>query len=876
MNEPAVQNDEQIKAAYREHNGRLLARSVIVANAIALVGMPSGITLDYFLYPDRFAQFVGIRFGVDAVLLVFMAILHLQRANPSRTWARVLGILSLLVMTSSFSLMMFLTDGEQSPYFAGIILVLMTWSSLLPWSVVDTLIMSLGSLAIYAAACIMNPGFKLPESLPLFGFNTSFILITTLVCSGMTIFLSRVRFEDFRLRHRLDVQNRELQDLDRLKTQFFSNVSHELRTPLTLILGPVETILTNAAALDAKTHEGLLLVHRNTLRLLKLINDLLDLTRLDLGGEVLRKKQVQLGGYLKGMVDSVRHIGLAKRLRFRVEEGDPAATAVFDPARMEKVLVNLLTNAIKYTPAGGTITVRWSADAEGAAIEVADTGVGIPKEDLSKIFDRFHQVRSNTANQTQGVGIGLALAKELVEQHGGTIDVESTEGNGSTFRIRLPVAEEDADASDEALPEPATIDLPEGEEPFEKAFRSADRSWRSQTDGTQEDLPVVGQGKEVVLVADDEPDMRRYVVSLLSENHRVVQTQDGGNVATLVAEHRPDLVLLDWMMPRKDGLTVCRELRANPAFADVKIMLLTARVDEKSKIDALEAGADDFLTKPFSSVEVKTRVANLLRTGGLQKDLRESNAELRRTIEKLQRTELMLIQSEKMNAIGSLSAGLLHEINNPLNYTLTAVAVARQAQDSLSDDMKDLLADIEEGMERIRDVITHLKDFAYPEKQDQRSVFPIRQALENAQKIAAKDLMGIEIDVDIPEDLAVCGQKTQLTHVFINLFGNAAKALAVNPPGAPRRIEIRSQTHGERAIIEFADSGPGIDEKIIGRIFEPFFTTRDVGSGMGMGLSICHTIMASHGGVIRAANRPQGGAVFTIEIPTAELALNTC
>lgn len=868
MSRLAAKVDPQILNAYREHNGQQLARSVIVANAIALVGMPSGITLDYFLYPSHFGHFVAIRFGVDALLLAIMGILFLQRKNPSRASAKILGVISLLIMTASFSLMMYLTDGARSPYFAGVILVLMCWSSLLPWTVWETLIMSLGSLVLYSVACIANPGFS-PALLPLFGFSSSFILITTIVCVGITMFLSRVRFEDFRLRHQLDAQNRELQDLDRLKTQFFSNVSHELRTPLTLILGPVETLLSRGDSLEARVHEGLLLIHRNTLRLLKLINDLLDLTKLDQGAEVLRKKSIPLAFFIKGIVESVRHLGLSKQLHLRIEEGDPKLEAIADPSRLEKVLINLLTNALKYTPSGGTITVRWSGDAQETRIEVEDTGVGIPAEDLPKIFDRFHQVRSNLANQNQGVGIGLALAKELVDEHGGKLEVESEVGRGTTFRLRLPVV---SPATESEAAEPAA--LPPAEEPFEKAFRSADRSWRSLNEAT--DLPVVGSGSHVVLVADDENDMRSYIVSLLSEDYRVVQTQDGSHVASLVEEHLPELVLLDWMMPGKDGLAVCRELRADSRNRDLKIVLLTARIDEKSKIDALQSGADDFLTKPFSSIEVKTRVANLLRVARLQKDLRLRNDELTATIDKLQRTETMLIQSEKMNAIGSLSAGLLHEINNPLNYTLTAISFASQRKASLAPEMQEVLADVEEGMIRIRDVITNLKGFAYPEKSGTESLFTLQEVFQSACKIMAGEMAGIEIKVDLPEDLVIRGQKTQIMHLFLNLLSNAAHALQSQPVNRPKVVTVRASVTEDLASIEVADSGPGIPDDIINRVFEPFFTTRDVGSGMGMGLSICHTIMEAHHGTIRVGNRPGGGAVFTINLPLAEPGLKLC
>jgi signal transduction histidine kinase len=335
----------------------------------------------------------------------------------------------------------------------------------------------------------------------------------------------------------------------------------------------------------------------------------------------------------------------------------------------------------------------------------------------------------------------------------------------------------------------------------------------------------------------------------------------------LVDAHHPQIVLLDWMMPGRDGLSLCRDLRAKPGLEDLKIMLLTARIDEESKIQALSAGADDFLTKPFSSTEVRTRVANLLRSAGLQRELRARNLELSQTIEKLQKTEIQLIQSEKINAIGSLSAGLLHEINNPLNYTLTAISFAKQFRSALGPEMKEILDDIEEGMQRIRDVITHLKDFAYPEKAGAESVFPLHEVFASAHRILAHELVGVAVDADIPEALVICGQKTQITHVFMNLLGNAGKALANLPAGSLKAIAAHARAEDGLAIIEVSDTGAGIPEGIINRIFEPFFTTRDVGSGLGMGLSICHTILESHHGSIRAGNKPEGGAIFTVTIP---------
>lgn len=849
--------------AYCDYDIRLRARRLTIACIISILGILSGLLLDYVLYPALFIPFSLIRLGADAALLLLVFRLLLGK-SLSLAELKILGVLSALVVNFSFCLMIFQADGARSPYFSALNLIIMAMATMLPWTVAETVVMCLGSLVIYIAACLANPTFPQAGTFSIFAYNISFVLITTAVCIAITYFLSHSRFEEFRLRHQLDIQNRELQDLDRLKTRFFSNISHELRTPLTLILGPVEALLSRGDALDARVHEGLILVHRNALRLLKLINDLLDLMRVEEGAEILRKRNLSLGSFLRGIVDSVKHLGLSKSLKIRVEKGNEEDEVLADPARMEKVMLNLLTNAIKYTPASGSITVRWNCTPEEIRIEVSDTGVGIPAADLTKIFDRFHQVGSNPSNQIQGVGIGLALAKDLVTEHGGRIEVESVVGRGSTFRVVLP-HDREAAGDGAAAPQDAGAD-----EPFEKAFRSADRSWRNTGEDSAELLPVVGSSGEVVLVADDERDMLQYVVSLLSPDYQVVQTRNGGRVRELVEQYHPRVVLLDWMMPGKDGLSICSDLRAESSLADLKIMLLTARIDEESKIQALRAGADDFLTKPFSSAEVKTRVLNLLRSSQMQMELRVRNTELSEALTKLQRTETLLIQSEKMNALGSLSAGLLHEINNPLNYTLTAISFAKKMESVQSPEIREILADIEEGMQRIRDVITHLKDFAYPEKPGTESLFPLREVFDSARKILSNEIAGGTLEVDIPETLMVRGQKTQITHVFMNLLSNAGKALVDLPPGVDKKISVRAVASDGTLTVSVSDTGQGIPPAVLGRVFEPFFTTREVGSGMGMGLSICHTIMEAHGGTITAGNKPDGGAVFTLTLPLPE------
>ncbi|MCP4667088.1 MAG: response regulator, partial [Deltaproteobacteria bacterium] len=276
-----------------------------------------------------------------------------------------------------------------------------------------------------------------------------------------------------------------------------------------------------------------------------------------------------------------------------------------------------------------------------------------------------------------------------------------------------------------------------------------------------EALPIAGKGDYTILVVDDEPDMRRYLVSVLAEEYRVLQADTGEKGLDLVRSHAPDLILLDWMLPGMDGLEICHILRNDIQSRDIKIILLTARVDEASKIKALKQGADDFLTKPFSTIEVQTRIANQLRTATLQNDLRKQNVDLENAFNKLKETESQLVQSEKLRGLGTLSAGLLHEVNNPLNYTLTAVNYALHLPGVLDyKEIKEALEAIEEGMGRIRDIVVDLRTFAHPEGEGQRQDVDLNAALDSALTLVAHETKGMSIVKEVDDGCTTWCSKT--------------------------------------------------------------------------------------------------------------------
>ncbi len=850
-------------AAYEAADVELRLLYSKVGCVLSLVLMPAGSILDHFVYPELFWRILWVRALCD-VLTVGLLGLHFTPFG--RRHVRALGLSWVLLVQISISWMVYVSEGSASPYYAGLNLAILAAAVLLPYTFLETLLLFGLTLVMYLAACFL-PGAA-PVNWSLLFNNVYFLVLSGIICLVSSVYSSRRRLEDFRLRYELARRNdeisrsyRKLEELDRLRSIFFANISHELRTPITLILSPVQDILRDPKDLGPRVAQVLEVVHQNGLRLLKLINDLLELVRLEEGKGGLDLKPVDLATFVPGLAESVRHLARSKGLALEVQGSAAPLVVRADPSRLEKVVLNLLMNAIKFTPAPGRVAVRWAAQGQEALVVVEDTGIGIPTEDLPHIFDRFRQVDESSTRRYHGVGIGLALVREIVEEHGGRLDVESRVGRGTTLRIHLPLAE-GVEAPEAALP--AGDGAPD---PIAEVHRAAER-FLLQDQGPE--APVeTGEGPFTVLVVEDEPDLRRFLVATLSAEHRVIHAADGPTGLRLLRERRPQLALLDLMLPGIDGLEICRRVKEDEETRSTKVVLLTARVDEAAKVTALERGADDFILKPFSTLELRKRVANLLATARLEEDLRKRNAELSEALRRLQETEAQLIQTEKMKALGSLAAGMLHEINNPLNYALTALHVARQWAEGSGEDLLEVIDDAQEGMGRIRDIVSSLRDFACPSDETLGQRFDFTEALDAALRLVSHEAAGVEIARDVDSPCPVVGAKTQIILLLVNLLTNSLHALGQVKDRRPE-IAVRARAHGGRLRVTVRDNGPGIDPETISRIFDPFFTSKDVGDGLGLGLSICHTIVRNHGGRIEARSQPGEWTEVIFDLPLAD------
>ncbi|HEY2081660.1 MAG TPA: ATP-binding protein [Verrucomicrobiae bacterium] len=880
--------DEQLlrKAEFRDaflvHEQQVRISTGKLACALVFFLTPFGVILDYFVYPDHVGEFFKLRL-LCSLFIIGIYLLH--STTLAQKHYPVVGLPIVLLPAFFISLMVYRTDAV-SPYYAGLNLVMLAVSAVGHWSVLETLLAVGSVILMYLCAYVArHPD---PEQFRFFFNNVYFLALTgIIVVSGNYIF-NRLSFREFALRFELDQNkkaleesNQKLVELDQIKSRFFANISHELRTPLTLLLAPLETLIQKFShSIDGETRDVLATMHSNGMRLLKLINDLLDLVRLESGRLEVKHEALDVNDFVKGLASAARQVADDKRLRLETIVDPELGTVVSDRDKLEKIVLNLVFNALKFTPAGGRVELRAEKKEDAFIITVSDTGMGISAKNLPFVFDRFWQADGTSKRKYQGVGIGLALVKELTEVQGGKVDVQSAEGKGTVFSVRLPYQKAEpvakpapaADAETYGEGEQRTVS---SEEWLANLYRRAEL-FPAMTP-VQETLKPVETARNgrlpKALVADDEPDMLRFLKSQLSRHYEVIEAVDGQQAIEKASQFLPDIILLDMMMPEKDGLQACRELRERTSTQSIPIILLTARADEETKLAALGAGASDFLPKPFSTTELHVRIKNLVESHHFQTKLSKQNQALESTIEQLKETESQLVQTEKLASLGRMSAGIIHEINNPLNFATTGLYTLRNKGKYLATEQQEeyaeVLKDVEEGIKRVKTIVSDLRMFTHPDTESRDQV-EVAEVVGSALRFLAnewKDRVQIEQKLD-PQQV-VWANKNKMIHVFTNLLQNSLDALKDKDfnNGEKPRIVIDGAVGNGRSTVRVRDNGPGIEAKHVDKIFDPFFTTKDVGEGMGLGLSICYRIVQENEGRISVKTEAGKYCEFTLEFP---------
>jgi signal transduction histidine kinase len=836
----------------RRKNQPLLLWSVVVFN-IAYV---SWTVFDFFLAPAHWRYFLALR--IIGALLNTLVVTVVRRARFQRyTWE---AFWALALVWGGFIAPMLPFVGESYPAYVMGFSIVIFGAGLLPfwqprWTVASHAVL----LALAFGAFLVWPSDLSWRA----ALGSVFFIATA---SGLAIASAYFKYDmakrDYLTRSELaevarleadarirlgrasaDLQQAldQLKNLDLLKSQFFANVSHELRTPLTLILAPVEKLAETTS--DPEPLRYIRVIRNNAHRLLRLIDDLLDLSRLDAGGLRLNLADVDARAVAATVYENSKPAAMAKDIAFELA-AQPSSRRIFaDAHRLEIVLTNLVGNALKFTPPGGRIDLLVEDLPDGVRIEVADTGPGIPDDALPRVFDRFFQLSTIDHRREGGVGIGLALAKELVELHGGSLQVTSEVGRGTKFTVFIPFGREHIrpevierrqtasaqpdvrrrveDPRRAVLPPPFT---PPHQLPVAPAAPS----------GTA----VEPSRRARIVLAEDNQEMCEFIRGLLEPEFELYTAADGDEAWELVAREVPDLLISDVMMPGRSGTELCRDIKASPALASVPVILLTARVGSEATLEGYAHGADDFVAKPFHPRVLLARVRAQL---------------------KLRALGLQLAERERLAVVGTLAAGILHEVRNPVNAILNAARILAGggAQPEMSAKLIGIIGD---AAERIQGIATVLESHARPAEAGGMAPCDVGQGLDATLRLLEYRMDGVAVHRDYGTTARAEASGGPVNQVFLNLFDNALRTGA-------RNLWVRTGVDRGRLTVRIGDDGPGVSAEIAQRIFDPFFTTRD--GGIGLGLYLSRRIVEGYHGALWLEERQGGGAEFVVELPAA-------
>ncbi len=661
--------------------------------------------------------------------------------------------------------------------------------------------------------------------------------------------------------------NEQLKELDRAKTDFFSNVSHEFRTPLTLILGLLEEILSRpSGGVPQEVMETLTVANHNAQRLLKLVNTLLDFSSIEAGRARIVSEPTDLSSFTADLASNFRSLCQRAGIDLIVDCPPLPRPVEVDPDMWEKIVLNLVSNAFKFT-FQGTIEVRMRAADEYAELTVLDTGIGIPDAELPHIFERFHRIEGTRGRTHEGSGIGLALVAELVRLNKGTIRVESKTGKGTSFMVRLPLVAGEMPA-DKGVKQSPALAKDRARVYVNEAARWLEAADESRIDGD------IHTSRGRVLVADDNVDMRAYIKRLLEAvGYTVFTAANGADALALCKKELPDLVLADVMMPVLDGFGFAGQLRKDERTAMLPVILLSARAGEEARVEGLVSGADDYMVKPFVARELTARVDGAIKLAKVRREAAVREREI------IAASEERMFQAQKLESLGILAGGIAHDFNNLL---MSIRGNTEMALNDLPDHSQ-----VRKYLEKAGEVIQKASELA---KQMLAYSGKGRFVVENidlsdlvkntAELIRISIGKNVDLSYNLAKDLPqVEADAAQITQVVMNLIINASDAIG-DKPGAVQvstgvtecsreclnTFEIGKELHeGTYVSIDVSDNGCGMDEETKSKMFDPFFTTKF--TGRGLGLAAVLGIVKGHKGALKVNSKVGGGTAFRILLP---------
>ena len=779
------------------------------------------------------------------------------------------------------SAMTVVIGGMSSEYYAGLSLVIVGAGLLFVWRPVTVCVTQLLVIGSFVVPNLVMHGF--PQDGSAFSNLAFLISIAVIGAIGQMVLYRSQREQVFNqvaleeTKANLETAHEQLKQLDRFKSQFFANITHEFKTPLAMILSPLELLLHGEVGEIGPTQRATFeMMFRSGMKLLKMIGDLLDLSKLEESRLRLKVSEHDLVEHLRGLCDQVQPLALRKRIDLKLVASGSCVVNC-DLERMERVFVNLLSNALKFTPEGGHVTVSVHDLGDTVWIVVKDDGPGFPPEMAERLFERFFQVDMGETRRYGGTGIGLALAREIVELHGGRIRAEND--HGARFTVELVKDKEHfraevldrrshrrdvlsgARAGDRGLMDFAA------QMQAREEFRLLDIHEATERRALARD-PEEDSRRHTCLVVEDTPDVIRLVGMALQQDFKMLSAPDGAQGLEMARNELPSLIVTDLMMPGMDGLELTRRLRDDPTTRHIPIVMLTARGELEDRVAGMDTGVNAYLAKPFSPRELLSSARSLVKTQAAQADI---------------------LLTQRMDSLESIAGGLAHEINNPLNYVKNALARVRmdthallelsrkpsepgsaEQMQRLQERMRELFDVAESGIRRITRTVELMGSYS---KAGYARQVRSHDAFEATRDVVSVVLPAtgrkVKVELRFEGDGRVDCVPEEFNQVLTNLVQNAIEAA---PDDGSGRVEVYGRLDDGRLVLSVKDNGPGIKSEDRARLFTPFFTTKGPGRGMGMGLTIAWRVLQSLGGTLDIDSIPGQGACFTLRVPRSQRA----
>ena len=681
----------------------------------------------------------------------------------------------------------------------------------------------------------------------------------------------------------LEALYRKVKELDELKSRFFANVSHELRTPLALVLGPAERMLEDANLTPGQRRE-LESISRNGKTLLKQVNDLLDVAKLDAGRMQIRYARFDAADLCRRIVSQFEVAAEQRHVRLAVDV--PAALQVeADPEMIERIVVNLLSNAFKFTPKGGDIRVQLRAGQGAFTLAVEDSGPGVREDQRKVIFERFRQADGSMTRLAGGTGLGLAIVKDFVELHRGRVSVASATGGGARFIVEIPLfagGDIPVDETQPAVGAQAALDV--------ALLERTPASVRAAT----EDAPVSQPGLPAVLVVEDNHEMSSFIARCLADTCNVMIAHDGQEGLQRALALRPDLVVTDIMMPRMSGDQLVHTMRTYTELDHTPVLLLTAKADDDLRVNLLRNGAQDYLTKPFLPQELRARAGNLLavkRAGdALRAELASASddvAELanalaakhRQLQAALEAAEVAREQAERASQVKShFLATISHEMRTPLSSIyMNAQMLDRHRNEQAPEAVGARIERLTRASKQLSTLIEGLLEYTRIESGRVAMHMETLDAVSLAREVTEAMVDAVPERVQLalapaPGGLPPLVSDPRLLRVILgNLVANALKFTTEGT------VTLRLDSQAGFHVFEVHDTGIGIPKADMTRIFLPFEQVEPVQrksiQGVGLGLALVKQIVEVLGGTIEVHSETGAGSTFRVRIPSNGMAI---